>query len=268
MASHPTAPLGINVLCLTLLCGTLVHPSLRLPCTETSVVCVVCAVAEGVTILFLPPVPSPPLSLMASDADSSSVSLTWSPPEEPNGILLFYRVVARQVGGNPAEIIVGISANMSTSDMAELPANRSDMLMTNMSTTDDVVSFTLTNLLPHTDYVITVQANTSAGYGNKSEELHVQTSMLVDCVCVCVCVCARACLSVCLCVPKCIIHSPCHSCLPTTEVAIVTIVVPVVVVTLVVVVAIPATVAFIALLCRKWRKKTTAPVGGTQDQGV
>ena len=55
---------------------------------------------------------------------------------------------------------------------------------------------------------------------------------------------------------------------PTTEVDIVTIVVPVVVLTLAVVVAIPATVAFIALLCRKWRKKTTAPVGGTQDQGV
>ena len=71
-----------------------------------------------------------------------------------------------------------------------------------------------------------------------------------------------------MCVPKCEMQSPCHSCLPTTEVAIVTIVVPVVVVTLVVVVAIPATVAFIALLCRKWRKKTTAPVGGTEDQGV
>ena len=149
--------------------------------------------------MFLPPVPSPPLSLMASDADSSSVSLTWSPPAEPNGILLFYRVVARQVGGNQAEIIVGISANMSTSDMAELPANRSDLLMTNVSTADDVVAFTLTNLLPHTDYVITVQANTSAGYGNKSEKLHVQTSMLFVCVCVYVYVRVHVCLCVCVC---------------------------------------------------------------------
>ena len=114
------------------------------------------------------------------------------------------------MGGNQAEIIVGISANMSTSDMAELPANRSDMLMTNASkeasTADDVVSFTLSNLSPHTDYVITVQANTSAGYGNKSEELHIQTSMLVVCVCVCacVCVCVRVHVRVCLCVSVCV----------------------------------------------------------------
>ena len=95
------------------------------------------------------------------------------------------------MGGSQAEIIVGISANMSTSDMVELPANRSDMLMTNVSTADDVVSFTLTNLSPHTDYVITVQANTSAGYGNKSEELHIQTSMLCVCVSVSMYVCAQ-----------------------------------------------------------------------------
>ena len=62
--------------------------------------------------------------------------------------------------------------------------------------------------------------------------------------------------------------APPHSYQPTTEVDIVTIVVPVVVLTLAVVVAAPATVVFIALLCRKWRKKTTAPVDETQDQGV
>ena len=50
---------------------------------------------------------------------------------------------------------------------------------------------------PHTDYVITVEANTSAGYGNRSDELHVQTSRQCA-VCVCVCVCARARVCVCI----------------------------------------------------------------------
>ena len=150
---------------------------------------------------FLPSVPSPPLSLMAVDADSSTVSLVWFPPTEPNGVLLFYRMVARQVGSNRGEIVVSITANTSTSDM------KSDLLMANatedLSTANDFVSFTLTGLSPHTVYVITVQANTSAGYGNRSEELHIRTDpgecVCVACVCVCVCVCVRACVCVCTC---------------------------------------------------------------------
>ena len=133
---------------------------------------------------------------MAVDIGSSTVSLNWLPPAEPNGILLFYQVVARQVGGNTEDILVDVPANMSTadlsftdtsssaktsaSDMVEVTANRSDMSMTN--TTKDLpmtsthVAFALSGLSPHTDYVITVVANTSAGYGNRSEELHIQTS--------------------------------------------------------------------------------------------
>ena len=99
------------------------------------------------------------------------------------------------MGGNTEDIIVDVPANMptvdlsftdtssantSTSDMVEVTANRSDMSMTN--TTEDLpmtstqVAFALSGLSPHTDYVITVVANTSAGYGNRSEELHIQTS--------------------------------------------------------------------------------------------
>ena len=125
-------------------------------------------------MLFLPSVPSPPLSLNASDANSSTVSLVWFPPKEPNGILLFYRVVARQVRSNIAEIVTYIPA-----DMREFTANKSDMPLTNKSedssTTTILETAALTNLYPNTEYVITVEANTSAGYGNKSEELHIQT---------------------------------------------------------------------------------------------
>ena len=100
------------------------------------------------------------------------------------------------MGGNMEDISVDIPANMSTadlpfsdtsssantlaSDMVEVTANRSDMSLTN--TTEDLpmtsnhVAFTLSGLSPHTDYVITVVANTSAGYGNRSEELRIQTS--------------------------------------------------------------------------------------------
>ena len=165
-------------------------------------------------IYLLPPsVPSPPRSLMAVDVGSSTVSLTWLPPAEPNGILLFYQVVARKVGGNTEDILVDIPANMSTadllsantstSDMVEVTANRSDMSMTN--TTEDLpmtsahVAFALSGLSPHTDYVITVVANTSAGYGNRSEELHIQTSKqygmnILFMLCERVCVCMRVCM--------------------------------------------------------------------------
>ena len=72
------------------------------------------------------------------------------------------------MGGNTEDILV------------DVPAKTSDMSMT--STTEDLpmtsihVAFALSGLSPHTDYVITVVANTSAGYGNRSEELHIQTS--------------------------------------------------------------------------------------------
>ncbi len=98
------------------------------------------------------------------------------------------------MGGNTEDILVDVPANKSTadlsssdtssgnrsaSDMVEVTANRSDMSLTN--TTEDLpmtsthVAFTLSGLSPHTDYVITVVANTSAGYGNRSEELLIQT---------------------------------------------------------------------------------------------
>ena len=145
-------------------------------------------------MLFLPAVPTPPLSLKASDIDSSMVSLVWFPPMEPNGILLFYRVVARQVGGNTAEITVDTPA-----DKTEITANKSDMLMANTSedltAANDFVTFNLANLSPHTEYVITVEANTSAGYGNRSEELQVKTDPGVRaCVCVCACMHGSVCL--------------------------------------------------------------------------
>ena len=100
------------------------------------------------------------------------------------------------MGGNTEDILVDVSANVSTADlsftdtsssantstsvMVEVTVNRSDMTLTN--TTEDLpmtsipVAFALSGLSPHTDYVITVVANTSAGYGNRSEELRIQTS--------------------------------------------------------------------------------------------
>ena len=217
-----------------------------------------CSDSSNLLTSYLPSVPSPPLSLMVVDADSSTVSLVWFPPTEPNGILLFYRVLARQLGSNRGEIVVSIAADMPTSDMVEFPVNNSDLLMVNTtedwSTANDFVSFTLTGLSPHTVYVITVQANTSAGFGNRSKELHMRTDPGASrsvCVCMCICVCI-------------IIYSPS---IPSTEADIVSIVVPAVVVPTVMAVAVPAIVVLTALLCHKWRKKTAVPVGGTQDRG-
>ena len=128
--------------------------------------------------MSLPPsVPSPPLSLMAVDIGSSTVCLTWSPPTEPNGILLFYRVMARQMGGDTEWVLVDILANTSTSNKIQVNANESDTAdHEDLPTANAAVAFTLSGLSPRTDYVITVKANTSAGYGNRSEELHIQTA--------------------------------------------------------------------------------------------
>ena len=109
------------------------------------------------------------------------------------------------MGGNTKGILVDIpadmssadmslanvsTANTSTSDMTGITDSRSDTLMANtaedLATTNVPVAFALSGLSPHTDYVITVEANTSAGYGNRSEELHIQTS--IGCVHTCVCV--------------------------------------------------------------------------------
>ena len=99
------------------------------------------------------------------------------------------------MGGNTVEITVDTPA-----DKTEITANKSDMLMANTSedlaTANGSVAFNLTNLSPHTEYVITVEANTSAGYGNRSEELNIQTDPGA-CVYVCACVCVRMCACVC-----------------------------------------------------------------------
>ena len=95
------------------------------------------------------------------------------------------------MGGNTEDILVDIPAKTSALDMVEVIANRSDMSMT--STTEDLpmtsthVAFALSGLSPHTDYVITTVANTSAGYGNRSEELHIQTKTQRACIHVCAC---------------------------------------------------------------------------------
>ena len=112
--------------------------------------------------------------------------------------------MARQERNNIEEIVVDTPA-----DIREITANKSDMPLTaksdDSSTTNISVNFTLTNLFPNTEYVITVEANTSAGYGNRSQELHIQTDpgvcvseresaymcacMVHGAWCVCVCVC-------------------------------------------------------------------------------
>ena len=144
-------------------------------------------------MMILPSVPSPPLYLMAVDVGSSSVSLTWFPPMKPNGILLFYQVMASKVGGSTAEIVGDISANVSTFDMVKIPAKESDL--EDLSTTNVSIAFTLTRLSPHTEYVITVAANTSAGYGNRSEELHIKSDLGVcACLWMCTCACGHACV--------------------------------------------------------------------------
>lgn len=78
--------------------------------------------------------------------DSTSLNVTWQPPLEKNGKILYYvifiKLCDRHVMG---DIKFSIVANASERRKV------------------------ITNLKPYTNYSVHVVANTSAGYGNKSD---------------------------------------------------------------------------------------------------
>ena len=81
-------------------------------------------------------VPSEPHSLTLVSADSSSVTLQWSPPETPNGVIMQYFI---QLNGTN---IVNLRSN--------------------------VLMYTIKGLSPDTVYVLQLRAHTRAGAGPSS----------------------------------------------------------------------------------------------------
>ncbi len=106
---------------------------------------------------------SPPQDLAVVKTTTSTATLTWSPPEKPNGIIRLYEV--SYTNGTYSNTV------NSTSHSA-----------------------TLRYLKPFTHYNVTVRAFTLHGHGNQiSDTLQMLSGEDGEslCVCVCVCVCVH-----------------------------------------------------------------------------
>lgn len=96
---------------------------------------------------FLPPEPeSSPQVVEVTDVTAHEISLKWLPPEKPNGIIVAYEVLYK---------------------------NMDSLFMKNTSTTHIILS----DLKPYTLYNISVRSYTRLGHGNQlSSLLSVRTS--------------------------------------------------------------------------------------------
>ncbi len=93
--------------------------------------------------------PTSPRSVNVSTINSTSLSVSWQPPEEQNGIILKYVIYYQRVGSNKHHLIVATASKRYK---------------------------IITNLKPYTNYSVEMVANTSVGYGNKSDLEFAQTS--------------------------------------------------------------------------------------------
>ncbi|KAL5477471.1 hypothetical protein EMCRGX_G024272 [Ephydatia muelleri] len=91
--------------------------------------------------------PSPPLNVRTQDVASTSITVTWEPPQYPNGVLLWYEVCYTSKGDSPSAVNV---QNTST-------------------------AWKLTDMKPCTMYSISVRAKTVAGFGEKSTPVMIST---------------------------------------------------------------------------------------------
>ena len=98
-------------------------------------------------------VPSAPLNLTVSAIGRRSINVTWSPPANPNGILLFYQLEYSIVG--------------QSSMTLDVPA--------------ESLAASLVELTPAQVYQVTVRANTSVGFGDRSELVRATTGMDSEC---------------------------------------------------------------------------------------
>ena len=99
-------------------------------------------------IYYIHAAPSAPLNLTFPRGGvlNDSITFTWLPPEEPNGVVQFYQL---QQSSSAGDIFV--------------------------STTDNTTTIVLSNLVPGTQYNFSVRAFTVA-FGPFSDELSVHTA--------------------------------------------------------------------------------------------
>ena len=93
-------------------------------------------------------VPSAPLNLKVDFIGRRSINVTWFMPAEPNGVLLFYQL-EYSIQSTPPLLTLNVPA--------------------------DTLNASLPDLTPAQLYVITVRANTSVGFGSRSEPVRATT---------------------------------------------------------------------------------------------
>ena len=105
--------------------------------------------ALNVNLQYLYVGPTRPQHVNVSAINSTSLYVTWQPPQEKNGKILRYVIYYRGAKSDIEFLII---------------------------TTASEQQKVITNLKPYTNYSVQVVANTSFGYGNRSEEQVVSTS--------------------------------------------------------------------------------------------
>ena len=96
--------------------------------------------------------PTAPKSLMIVSITNTTVSLSWMPPDTPNGIITQYQLQYRR------------SDNTTN--------------ITSLNIANDNLTYTVTGLSSNTEYVFTVRAFTAVGHGNASNEVTDYTGKL------------------------------------------------------------------------------------------
>ena len=102
--------------------------------------------------VFYLTVPTTPRSLMIVDITNATVTLSWMPPDRPNGIITQYQIQYRRSDN---------STNITSPNL-----------------TNNTLTYTVTGLSSNTKYVFTVRASTVVGYGNASKAVTDYTSKL------------------------------------------------------------------------------------------
>ena len=90
--------------------------------------------------------------MIVSITTNTKVSLSWMPPDTPNGIITQYQLQYRR------------SDNTTN--------------ITLLNVTNDTLTYTVTGLSSNTEYLFTVRAFTAVGHGNASNEVTDYTSKL------------------------------------------------------------------------------------------
>ena len=98
-------------------------------------------------------VPTAPRSLRAVDSNDSTVTISWIPPDPPNGIIIGYQVQYRR-NADSGDSYADNEVKITATDLTDL-------------------TYTVTGLITDTEYRFRVRAFTVVGRGDPSNSVDV-----------------------------------------------------------------------------------------------